>query len=48
VTGGITTAISPNEKVIDPQTGQPVPDPLDGKKGDEAPGERPSLTVEPA
>jgi hypothetical protein len=46
VTGGVSSAIAPSEKVIDPQTGMPVEQ--DGKKGDEVPGERPSLTVEHA
>lgn len=46
VTGGVSTGIVANEKVIDPQTGTPVP--LDGKKGDDAPGELPSFTIEPA
>ncbi|HEX3475317.1 MAG TPA: hypothetical protein VHT91_09865 [Kofleriaceae bacterium] len=44
VTGGVAAGIAHSDKVIDPQS---VP-PLDGKRGDDAPGEPPSLTLEQA
>lgn len=44
VSGGVSAGIAHSNKVIDPQTGTPLP--LDGKRGDDAPGELPTLTVE--
>jgi len=44
VTGGISAGIAHGDKVIDPQS---VP-PLDGKRGDDPPGELPSFTLEQA
>ena len=45
VTGGVVAGIAHSNKVIDPQS-DGTPSPLDGKRGDEAPGELPSFTVE--
>jgi len=50
VTGGVSAGITHSDKVIDPQLvmsdGTPLP--LDGKRGDDAPGELPSFTLEQA
>lgn len=43
VTGGITAGITQNAKTLPPPPAVPTPDEL---RGDEAPGELPSLTIE--